>query len=364
MWTKEKQYKKLAHKAALQEVYNLTPQIKDYDRFMHVGARWLPYTMYFHEKNFISSTVNTDSLGFRYSHLKNYRYSVANLPDKGIINLIVGGSTALGVGATCDEHTVASYLSQKTNEVWLNFAGRGYNAVQELILFLMHQNKFKQIGKVIILSGINTLALEGIPDSLASDNGRYYYSYEFQHYMNKYNIDMQRKRDSFFSDTKRSGPLSSRLKSLFSNAADVIITDEEVDLATRVDRAANVVADTLYKWKLLLADFNVVPDFILQPLAYWTRNYLSDAEKAVFYAIDHCPNNFYRLFSKVLDTDIHPLFYNSIEKHARMHEISCYDMNKLLAKHSKISETLYVDRVHFNDLGNEILADIIIEVVL
>ncbi len=43
----------LDHKQAIQEVYRWTPQIRDYDNFMHVGARWVPYTMYFHEKIFV-----------------------------------------------------------------------------------------------------------------------------------------------------------------------------------------------------------------------------------------------------------------------------------------------------------------------
>lgn len=155
----------LSHQEAVLEVYKYTPQIKDYDRFMHCGARWLPYTMYFHEKNFVSDAVNTDALG--------------------------------------------SQLAEVTGEVWLNFAGRGYNATQELIMFLMHQDKFTKINRVVVLSGINTLALEGIPEEFSSDHGRYYYSFEFQHYMNKFNEDMKRKKDSF--DTSGSGVLK-RLK--------------------------------------------------------------------------------------------------------------------------------------------------------
>lgn len=364
--TNKTHHRKLSHKKAVELVYQLTPQIKDYDRFMHVGARWLPYTMYFHEKNFRSNTINTDSLGFRYTYLNNNRYSVAEIPEGSIINLLVGGSTALGVGATSDKTTLASYLSQKTNEIWLNFAGRGYNAVQELIMFLIHQPKFYRIGKVIVLSGINTLALEGIPDHLASDNGRYYYSYEFQHYMNKYNEDMKRKKDSFSIEYNNSLSYIQKLKSRFKNLnpADIIITDENVELETRVIRAANVITDTLYQWKLLLSDFTIDMRFILQPLAYWTRDYLTTAEKSVFHAIDHCPNNFYRLFSGVLGKEVHSLFFNNIQKNADRHKILCYDMNLLLANSQKLTETLFVDRVHFNDLGNEVLADIILTEII
>ena len=63
----------LTHHEAVQEVYRWTPQIRDYDRFMHIGARWVPYTMYFHEKMFRSPTINTDALGFRYTEFDGKR---------------------------------------------------------------------------------------------------------------------------------------------------------------------------------------------------------------------------------------------------------------------------------------------------
>ncbi len=359
--------KPLSHDEALQRVYELTPQIEDYDKFMHVGARWLPYTMYFHEKNFTSNAVNTDSLGFRYVYLKGQRYSIAELPTAPTrVNLLVGGSTALGVGATSDETTVASYLSELTNEVWLNFAGRGYNSVQELIMFLMHQCKFQQIGQVLILSGINTLALEGIPDHLSSDHGRYYYSYEFQHYMNKYNEDMKRKSNSFSSSNKKPFSRLKRLKSLFQNEnpADIIITDQGINLEARIMRAAGVIVNAIHQWKLLLADFHAKLQFVLQPLAYWTRDYLTPEEEAVFFAIDQCPNNFYRLFEGVLGKSVHPVFFNAIQQGALQYGIPAHDMNILLSTTDKLAETLFVDRVHFNDIGNKVLADVIYEKIL
>lgn len=353
--------KTLSHKEALQEVYKLTPQIRDYDAFMHVGARWLPYTMYFHDRNFISDTINTDDYGFRYSHLNHHRYSLCELQDTDKpLNLLVGGSTALGVGATCDEKTLASYLSEHTGELWLNFAGRGYNATQELLMFIMHQKKLKNLNNVVVLSGINSLALEGIPDQFACEHGRYYYSFEFQHYMNKYNEDIRKKKDSFM-EKDASSPFLQKIKSLLvpENPADIVIDDSEVDLNTRILRAANVITDALQQWKLLLSSSTAKLHFFLQPLAYWAKEKLTDDEQAVFHAIDHCPNNFYRLFSNVLGKDVHPVFYNAIKSALDNYNISGYDMNKLLTRSNMIDNTLFVDRVHFNDLGNNVLSQLI-----
>ncbi len=351
----------LSHQEAVLEVYKYTPQIKDYDRFMHCGARWLPYTMYFHEKSFVSDAVNTDELGFRFAHHKSRRYSVANLPEGKPVNLLVGGSTALGVGACSDQATLASQLAEVTGEVWLNFAGRGYNATQELIMFLMHQNKFTKINRVVVMSGINTLALEGIPEEFSSDHGRYYYSFEFQHYMNKFNEDMKRKKDSFDTGNNK---ILKRLKfweSEEENPADKVIDDSTVTLDERIQRAADNITKPLKQWKLLLAEFNIQPIFFLQPLSYWCEKEMTKEERGVFHAIDSCPNNFYRLFQNVLGKEVHRPFFDSICEKAG--SIVCHDMNELLRSSPLMKETIFVDRVHFNDPGNAELARLIVPLI-
>src|SRR5471032_1897000 len=348
----------LDHHQAVQEVYKWTPQIRDYDSFMHIGARWVPYTMYFHEKNFRSPTINTDAFGFRYSELHGKRYSVAERPNGGKVNLLVGGSTALGVGATRDEFTVASRLSELTGEVWLNFSGRGYNSTQELLMFLMHQRRLGDIGHVVVFSGINTLALEGIPDEFASEHGRYYYSFEFQHYMNKFNEDMQRKKNSFGSKGGDSWLQRCKNALFYQNPADEVITDDGISLDERLERAAESITGALKQWQLLLSGSGATLSFVLQPLSHWCREQLTPAEEAVFHAIDSCPNNFYRLFSGVLGQEVHAPFFKHIQ--AKAQGIPCLDMNVLLKKSPVFNETLFVDRVHFNDLGNEQLPQLII----
>ncbi|CDG83128.1 hypothetical protein [Janthinobacterium agaricidamnosum] len=351
-------FKKLTHAEAVQEVYRYTPQILDYDRFMHIGARWLPYTMYFHEKNFRSHAVNTDALGFRYTHHNGRRYAVSDLHGIDKVNLLVGGSTALGVGSTCDEATVASRLSEITGEVWLTLAGRGYNAMQEVLLYMMHQERLPRINRVVVFSGMNTLALEGMPDEHISDHGRYYYSYEFMHYMNKYNEDMKRQKNSFrANDSDKKSLLQMIGLGRDDNPADRIVDDSDSPLEERIDRAAGATAKALKQWQLLLAGQDAQLDFVLQPLAYWAEKPLSMEEQGVFHAIDSCPNNFYRLFSGVLGKEVHQPYFQAISRKAQ--GINCFDMNALLRTSPRFAETLFVDRVHFNDPGNQEVASLI-----
>ena len=144
-----------------------SPLHHDYQRFLLLGNRRAPHTLHVHESGYRSSTINTDALGLRYSHCAGKRFSVAERGAASRINLLVGGSTALGIGASCDEHTVASHLSMLTGEVWLSLAGCGLNASQELLLFLTHQHRLGEVGHVVLLSGLNTLAHEALGEVLA-----------------------------------------------------------------------------------------------------------------------------------------------------------------------------------------------------
>ena len=57
------------------------------------------------------------------------------------VNLVLGSSTAFGVGATDDAKTLSSELSRLNGEPWLNLSIRGCVSFQELInLFnLLHE---------------------------------------------------------------------------------------------------------------------------------------------------------------------------------------------------------------------------------
>lgn len=349
---------KLSHDEAVKEVYRLTPQIRDYDEFMYLGVRWLPYTMFFHQTDFTSKAINTDSLGFRYTQYQNGYISTDSFPPDLPINIIVGGSTTLGTGATADEHTIASGLSKLTQEPWINFGGRGYNSTQEVILFLMHQHRFSHIKNVVVFSGMNTLTLEGIPDELATEHGRYYYSYEYHHYMEKYNDDLKARKNSYASelDIRTGNPIKRLCKRLLGtsvhfNPADVVITDNATETSQRISRTADVISQNLNQWKSLLAPYNAKLSFFLQPMSYWSKDQFTHDEEEIFNAIDQCPNNFWRLFSRILDKKNHPMLVNGLYKRLSKIGVDFYDMNALMKDSPLINESLYVDRVHFNDTG-------------
>lgn len=354
----------LSHNEAVKEVYRLVPQLKEYDEFMYLGVRWVPYSMFSHWKNYSSGVISTDEYGFRYG-LDSFKrkVSVANFDRNKPVNLLIGGSTSLGTGATSDEFTIPSRLANYTGEAWLNLGIRGFNATQELILFMMHQHRFNKINNVVILSGINTLTLEGLPDEFASEHGRYYYSYEFMHYMDKYNQDIKRRKSSYASGIEGGGILTRFrhfLESLSNdNPTDKILTDENVDTKQRILRAACYTTNALKQWKSLLLPHGAKLTFALQPIATWTKDELTEEEKDIFHAIDYCPNNWWRLFGKICSPETHKLFSSQIQKECDELGVKFCDVNALLRDTSAIKNTFYVDHVHFNDTGYDEVSKLI-----
>lgn len=138
--------------------YSLAPQMRDYDDFVDRSeTRWVPYLMYFHRKNYRSSAVNTDRFGFRFSQsIENeQRCSVEQQihGDTGGVNLLVGSSTAFGVGATNDSHTISFKLNTLVpGSPWLNFGARGYSSTQEVFLYLLHRQYIPKARNIVIFS--------------------------------------------------------------------------------------------------------------------------------------------------------------------------------------------------------------------
>ncbi|KZX62454.1 G-D-S-L family lipolytic protein [Vibrio sp. HI00D65] len=356
--------KELSHDEAVKLVYKLTPQIKEYDDFMYMGVRWLPYTMFFQHPDYKSDVINTDALGFRVSHNGKREIKVSSHNKINTTNLIVGGSTVMGTGASSDQYTLSSQLSKIRGEDWLNFSCRGYNARQEMLLFLMHKERFESIDKVIIFSGMNTLSLEGLPSEYASDNGRYYYSFEFEHYMNKYNEDLTNRKNGYSDEvTGRNifSKVKQRIKDAFEeeNPVDKKIFDSGENVIERVERAADETLKNLRVWKSLLVEHGSKLIFIQQPLASWTKDIFTQEEKEVFHAIDSCPNNFWRLFGHILGKEMHMVFSDRVREGCRKLEIPYFDMNEEIATSSYCDDYIFVDRVHFNDYGHEKVSETI-----
>jgi len=323
----------------------------DYQRFLQLGTRRAPHTLHVHESGYRSGTINTDALGLRYSHCTGKRFSAAERGGTARVNLLVGGSTALGIGASSDEHTVASQLSILTGEVWLSLAGCGLNASQELLLFLTHQHRLGEVGHVVVLSGLNTLAHEALGEVLTGPH-ELQHAKAHQGYLHSFNEGLQptspARRDSLWQRLGQA--LAPRRQ---EQGLGWSLSPPEKRLA----RAADSIGRTLRQWERMLADSHATLTFILQPLLPWCRETLPAGEQAMLAAVERQPANFDRLLDGAFDSQLHMAFFRRIKSQAD--PVPCYDMNSMLSSSPVFGADLFIDRLHLNDLGNNALAKVI-----
>ena len=342
------------------ERYTLTPHMKDYDDFVDRGeTQWLPYLMYFHRRSYRSDAVNTDRLGFRLSTDGEGRtVQVADGPSVPAADLVVGSSTAFGVGTSTDAATLASRLAvHHPDRPWLNFGGRGYGTTQEFLLFLLHRGLLPEVRNIVILTGLNDLALGGLPRSVQGEYGGFFFSGEFYSKMGELREEHKRAK------AKAS---SSLLRRTFGSGAAAAPTtppppvDDSVPAPEeRVEIASERVSENLGNWRIFADALGAKVSFVMQPLATWIRDTPSPEEKRLFDELDSKDSSFWRLFGAIADQRVGKLYADALGGACAANDVSFLDMNAALTREVEPDRWLFVDRAHFNDGGYDLVSRLI-----
>lgn len=321
----------------------LTPQMAEYDR---LAQSWLPYLMYFHTPNHSSAVVNTDSRGFRITHMGNER--IANFKKSGTeaVNLLCGGSLAFGVGATSDAETIPSILSSLGGKPWLNFGGRAFNSTQEFLLFLFYQSHLKNIDNIVLLSGVNNLILHYLGASAADDEfGPFFFSQCYRKAMSE-SVSSLRKRIAGF---------------ILGSSAEKKVAQSEPCCGDSKERILDILERDIACWKVFCDARGIKLFYALQPFANWITKEISKEEKALFAELDCNPHNRFRDLKDKFDMGLYGWFAASLKEICKIHNILFLDLNLCLSSSVRDKEWIFVDRAHLNDTGNRYVAKAIQE---
>lgn len=358
--------------------YLLSPQMREYDRLasQHI---WCPYLMFFNGANFRSPVVNTDSQGFRISKdHKGNMTDLDNLPGSNI-SLFIGGSTAFGVGSTTDGTTIPSFLNERDTSSWVNFGGRAFSSTQELILFMYCRRDNWKIKNIVIFSGINSLYLS----KHNTNRSKYFESFFFDSYYH----EMMRQR-SIRPRLPRQ-ILNSVLETIFPGKTnwDELTKAELIRIAIGKNNSQNnadsensstlknvpldledsvsfpsMFERNIRHWKLLSQSEGVSLTFILQPVATWTGKEYSTEESTLFTEFDSSPKKNDHI--KATHASQYSSCANICKAICESHGVRYLDMNQLFAKQNIDKKWLFVDRIHLNDCGYELAANIITQKII
>jgi hypothetical protein len=324
----------------------LTPQMLQYaEKFDDRGEiRWLPYLMYFHPAAHSSQVVNTDAIGFRVSHGAGESASAGGRVPDGPVRLIAGSSTVFGIGATCDEATLASRLWTKhaPSTAWLNFGGRSHNSAQELLLYVLYRHLLPRVEEIVLFSGFNNLGLARLPQSMQGDHGAFFNSAQFFEAVDALRA---KGRTSVFS--RRGGkpePAPQALPSL----------DEQIA------RAVDLTLRHLNVWRALAKDTDTKLTYVLQPLATWVRETHSPQEQALFAELDAIAD-FGRAYGDIAKMAAGRQYAASLAEGCAKLGVRFIDMNPILADAVDTRDWVFVDRIHFTDSGHDLVAGLLAE---
>lgn len=338
----------------MSERYSIAPQMRDYDQ---LGVQWVPYTMFAASADYRSASVNTDRYGLRCSDLSGGG-SIDTIQEGVGCSLIVGSSTAFGVGATDDTETIASKLSTMTDRIFLNFGCRAFNSRQELFLFLTHAMKLKNIGEVVLVSGVNNLYVSAFNESHYHPM---FFSEQYYAAMKRQILSSKRRflHDtlSLFGATNldlNSIRLDEIPKLIFTSILGKNSVREGLDINRRsisIDDALHRTTEDLHLWKSLSDSIGFGLIFALQPMPAWCGKSLTNEEVRLFETLSSNSN---QVLKQINTVEIYESYRRGVEKFCEEHEVAFVDLNESVRGNEN---WVFVDRVHLTNLGNSLVAE-------
>lgn len=331
----------------------LTPQMRDYDAMKDPGRRnYVPYLMYFHRTDFSSPSVNTDQSGFRISAgSEEARASAGGRVPPGPVRLIAGGSTALGVGASSDSTTLASLLWSKyaPSAPWLNFGSYCFNPTQEALLFTLYRHRLGDIDEIVILSGINAVMVARFPQWQQGDHGAFFFCGEYFEKMEELR-EQNRKGSRLFG--RRSG----------SAATFATLDDMRRDTSTVIESAAELTLRQLDIWRRMAGPDTRI-SYVLQPMTRWMRYTDAPQERLLFEENDRMSElgPWEEVYADLATVEFGEAYAASLRAGCEQQGIRFFDLNPVVADVVTGEDWMFVDRVHYNDAGHDVVARVLAE---
>lgn len=295
--------------------YNIVPQMKDYDS---LEMDCPPYIMRFQAPNQKTKSFSTDKYGFRNTLNIN--------KNSKRLGIAIGGSNVFGFGATSDNTTIPSFLTKLTGFQWLNYGGCAFNSFQEIFLFMMFPPK--NVTDIVLLTGLNTIYNNNVPQNNWNEYPHFYYQSEYVNIIK-----------NGFENTN----LSSNISHL-----------KKVNEENAVKRSKDELNIILNFWTAFCRKMHINIMVVLQPTVYTLNKKLSKEEKELFQILDKIQNILAWKYVKII-TNQFPKISSHLNKLQKDLKFNFLDLNN--CKKLKTNEWLFVDRVHQTDKGNLIIAN-------
>ncbi len=345
--------------------YLLAPQTKFYDS---MGANWKPFVMFNHFPNIRSKYCNTDTFGLRFNNLENDKNKISIFDEKIDKNkkkaVLIGNSTAFGEGASSDQKTISSLLSQMSDYHFFNFCGRGFSGYQEINNFLLLANKINDLKKIIIISGLNDSYLPYYVKDFDDDQVPIFGYNTFKKAMKNSSRGWKNKLFRlFFGKFFADGINWSKVNSL--NWHNELFKKKELNVIksrlTTNEQLQNIADRNFKIWSTIAKGMNIEIDFMLQPVGSWCQKQLSTEEEKLFKE-ENSLKELQKIYQYV-DKNKYDFYKDILKKSAEKNNINFLDCNEIFSEKKFDKEWLFLNRFHLTDLANNYISQILIQKV-
>jgi hypothetical protein len=339
-------------------VCNHYPHFADYGG---TGIEYRPFVGFVHRAGVRSPTVNTDELGLREHYDADGRF--VDLTEPASLgpecNVVLGGSTAFGVGATSDRATLAARLNDP-GVPCLNLGICAASSQQELALYLVLKRRLPRVRNAILLSGFNECILA------ASDAALF-----FPEYGGTFRGKVRAARfDSRALESSRAYPVHRLLHGLVDRAYGSGAVDGLSRLATRVARPRSAngrpsmwsfedklraltaqVESNIETWGALQRAGNPRVHYVLQPVAPWADREPTALERKLIAAERvQIPS------TRHATPEVHRWVRERIAPACERAGVAFHDANDWLGDGDFDGVDVFVDHCHLTDAGYSLLA--------
>lgn len=325
-----------------------------------LASEYRPFVLYTHDANYRSPSVNTDALGLREQYSADGDFiDIRSARDAHpSCNILLGGSTAFGVDASSDKHTVSAHLQQK-DRPFINLGVRAATARQELLIFLVLKDLLPPVRNIVLLSGANEVSLAALdPEIDHLEFGAtfaYTVLYAYRRYFES-GAPTRRTKRSLILDHAKSVLRKSRG---LTAAPDVAMTNAEesrsyvdlTDYELRLNPLLEKLNSDLETWSALQGQFGLRVHYVLQPVIGWHSRRLTAVERACFEAdLDLIPS-----MRRYTNMDVYEIFATKVRQTCGNVGIEFHDSNQWFES-SHEDTTIFSDVCHLTDAGYELLA--------
>ena len=310
------------------------PHIRDYEDAK--PSFWLPFVMDSMEPNIGSAAMNSDPLGFRYSIGADDQRLSPDTKTEQPISLFVGGSTALGVGATSDRMTVPSILARRRLEPWYNLGVRGFTIAQNLIQFMVFRPEIGKVRRIVLFAGWNEVNGFIMSPLFTRYYGAFHGFMQYFQTMNDSKVDITRREIVFPRN--------------WASLVRFSIDKEEVR-PLFLEHTHN----TLSNWKFVADGLGAELIFLMQPVSFCCPHDLTVQERRWF----ETKTNIAKLKNAV--EPFSSWFVEALAEDCERLGIRFFDCNGTFGR--ELDVPLFIDPLHLTDQGNEEVAKIIDDIL-